>query len=97
MMTNYHVIKDTDEVQVSLSDGRSFDAEVVGTDSELDIAILEINASDLEEVTICDSDNLEVGDFVVAIGNPLALGQTVTTCLVSALGRSGLGIEGYEN
>ena len=97
MMTNYHVIKDTDEVQVSLSDGRSFDAEVVGTDSELDIAILEINASDLEEVTICDSDNLEVGDFVVAIGNPFALGQTVTTGVVSALGRSGLGIEGYEN
>ena len=97
VMTNYHVIKGADEVQVSLADGRHFEAEVLGKDTELDIAILKINAKDLIEVKISNSDNLEVGDFVVAIGNPFGLGQTVTTGVVSALGRTGLGIEGYEN
>lgn len=97
VMTNYHVIKDADEVKVSLLDGRSFEAKVKGSDPELDIAILEIDARDLVEVKIADSSRLEVGDFVVAIGNPFGLGQTVTTGIVSALGRSGLGIEGYEN
>ncbi len=97
VMTNYHVIKGADEVEVSLADGRSFEAKVLGEDAELDIAILKIKADDLIEVKIADSDLLEVGDFVVAIGNPFGLGQTVTTGVVSALGRSGLGIEGYEN
>ncbi|WP_427979031.1 DegQ family serine endoprotease [Agarivorans sp.] len=97
VMTNYHVIKGADEVQVSLADGRSFKAEVLGSDPELDIAILSIPAEDLVEVKIADSGQLEVGDFVVAIGNPFGLGQTVTTGVVSALGRTGLGIEGYEN
>jgi len=97
VMTNYHVIKGADEVQVSLADGRSFEAKVLGEDSELDIAILKIKADDLVEVKIANSDMLEVGDFVVAIGNPFGLGQTVTTGVVSALGRTGLGIEGYEN
>lgn len=97
VMTNYHVIKDADEVQVSLADGRSFIAEVVGTDPDLDIAILRIEGDDLSEVSLSDSDDLLVGDFVVAIGNPFGLGQTVTTGIVSALGRSGLGMEGYEN
>jgi Do/DeqQ family serine protease len=97
IITNFHVVKDADEVQVSLNDGRSFTAKVKGTDPELDIAILEIDGDDLAEVTLADSDRLEIGDFVVAIGNPFALGQTVTTGVVSALGRSGLGIEGYEN
>ena len=96
-MTNYHVIKGADEVQVSLADGRQFEAKVLGEDSELDIAILAIDADDLTQVKISDSDAIEVGDFVVAIGNPFGLGQTVTTGVVSALGRSGLGIEGYEN
>ena len=97
VITNYHVIKDADEVQVSLVDGRTFTAEVKGSDKELDIAILKIDARDLTDVTLADSSQLEVGDFVIAIGNPFGLGQTVTTGVVSALGRSGLGIEGYEN
>ena len=97
VMTNYHVIKDADEVQVSLADGRSFQAKVLGKDPELDIAILKIKASNLTEVTISNSDTLDVGDFVVAIGNPFGLGQTVTTGIVSALGRTGLGIEGFED
>jgi len=97
VMTNYHVIKDADEVQVSLYDGRSYDAKILGFDPDLDIAILQIAADDLVEAPIADSSTLEVGDFVVAIGNPFGLGQTVTTGVVSALGRSGLGIEGYEN
>jgi len=97
VMTNFHVIKDADEVQVSLIDGRSYKAKIIGSDPELDIAILAIKAKRLTQVTISESLLLEVGDFVVAIGNPFGLGQTVTTGIVSALGRSGLGIEGYEN
>lgn len=97
VMTNAHVIGGADEVQVSLVDGRSFSAEVMGSDTELDIAILKIDAKNLSEVPLGNSNKLEVGDFVVAIGNPFGLGQTVTTGVVSALGRSGLGIEGYEN
>lgn len=97
VMTNYHVIKGADEVHVSLVDGRSYTAKILGTDPELDIAILAIEADNLNEVKFADSSRLEVGDFVVAIGNPFGLGQTVTTGVVSALGRTGLGIEGYEN
>lgn len=97
VMTNYHVIKNADEVKVSLTDGRVFEAKIVGSDPDLDIAILEVEADNLREVKLTNSDNVEVGDFVVAIGNPFGLGQTVTTGVVSALGRSGLGLEGYEN
>ncbi|MFT6142024.1 MAG: Do/DeqQ family serine protease, partial [Psychromonas sp.] len=97
IMTNFHVIKNADEVQVSLIDGRSYKATVIGSDPELDIAILAIKAQKLTQIAISESILLEVGDFVVAIGNPFGLGQTVTTGIVSALGRSGLGIEGYEN
>ena len=97
VMTNYHVIRNADEVHVSLIDGRNLEAEVVGEDPQLDVAILRVKAKDLTEVQFADSSLLEVGDFVVAIGNPFGLGQTVTTGVVSALGRSGLGIEGYEN
>lgn len=97
VMTNYHVIKGSDEVQVALADGRHFEAQILGKDAELDIAILKIDADNLVDVKISNSDHLEVGDFVVAIGNPFGLGQTVTTGVVSALGRTGLGIEGYEN
>lgn len=97
VMTNQHVIKGADEVHVSLTDGRSYKAKVLGEDADLDIAILKIEADDLIDVKISNSDVLQVGDFVVAIGNPFGLGQTVTTGVVSALGRTGLGIEGYEN
>lgn len=97
VLTNYHVVKGADEVHVGLIDGRDFPAKIVGSDSELDIAVLKINAPNLNEIAFADSSQLEVGDFVVAIGNPFGLGQTVTTGIVSALGRTGLGIEGYEN
>jgi Do/DeqQ family serine protease len=97
VMTNHHVIRDADEIHVSLQDGRSYKAELVGSDEGLDVAILKIDGADLKEIGLADSSLLEVGDFVVAIGNPFGLGQTVTTGVVSALGRSGLGIEGYEN
>jgi Do/DeqQ family serine protease len=97
VLTNFHVVKGADEVHVGLIDGRDFPAKIVGSDSELDIAVLKINAPNLNEIAFADSSQLEVGDFVVAIGNPFGLGQTVTTGIVSALGRTGLGIEGYEN
>ncbi len=97
IITNYHVIKGADEVQIGLTDGRSFKARLIGADPEVDIAVLDIDAKGLSELTIRDSSSLRVGDFVVAIGNPFGLGQTITTGVVSALGRSGLGIEGYEN
>jgi len=97
IVTNYHVIKGADEIQVSLTDGRTFEAELIGADPEVDIAVLKIGADNLKALPLADSDGLKVGDFVVAIGNPFGLGQTITTGVVSALGRTGLGIEGYEN
>lgn len=97
VVTNHHVIKGADEIQVVLNDGRSFAAELVGSDPEVDIAVLKIEATNLVQLSMSNSDHLEVGDFVVAIGNPFGLGQTVTTGVVSALGRTGLGIEGYED
>ncbi|WP_018277975.1 DegQ family serine endoprotease [Teredinibacter turnerae] len=97
VMTNFHVVKDAEEVMVSLIDGRAFKAEVLGKDPGLDIAVLKIDADDLTDIPLANSSEMEVGDFVVAIGNPFGLGQTVTTGVVSALGRSGLGIEGFEN
>ena len=97
VITNYHVIKGADEVHVSLTDGRTFKARVVGEDPELDVAVLNIKPDNLVAVQMANSSLLEVGDFVIAIGNPFGLGQTVTTGIVSALGRTGLGIEGYEN
>ncbi|WP_196158631.1 Do family serine endopeptidase [Reinekea sp. G2M2-21] len=97
VLTNFHVINGADEVQVSLIDGRSAQATVLGADPDLDIAVLQIQARPLQAVPLADSNDVQVGDFVVAIGNPFGLGQTVTTGIVSALGRSGLGIEGFEN
>ncbi len=97
VLTNHHVIAGADEITVSLEDGRSFTAELVGSDPDVDIAVLKIPSDRLTAVRLADSDKLQVGDFVVAIGNPFGLGQTVTTGIVSALGRTGLGIEGYEN
>ncbi len=97
VLTNNHVIHRADEITVSLTDGRSFQAEIVGTDPATDIALIRIPAVKLSALPLANSDQLRVGDFVVAIGNPFGLGQTVTSGIVSALGRSGLGIEGYED
>ncbi len=97
VLTNHHVINGADEITVALEDGRSYTATLIGSDPDVDIAVLKIDAKDLHSVKLANSENLEVGDYVVAIGNPFGLGQTVTTGIVSALGRTGLGIEGYEN
>lgn len=97
VVTNNHVVEGADEVKVILNDGRSYNAKVIGTDPEADIAVLDIEAENLSALRMSDSEQVQVGDFVVAIGNPFGLGQTVTTGVVSALGRTGLGIEGYEN
>jgi len=97
VLTNSHVIQRADQITVSLTDGRSFQAELVGSDPATDVALIKIPAEELTALILANSDQLRVGDFVVAIGNPFGLGQTVTSGIVSALGRSGLGIEGYEN
>ncbi len=97
LLTNHHVIAKADEIRVTLSDGRELDAELLGADPDTDIAVLQIPSENLSAIRLADSDRLRVGDFVVAIGNPFGLSKTVTSGIVSALGRSGLGIEGYEN
>ncbi len=97
VLTNNHVIANAVQVTVTLRDGRHFDAEIVGTDPATDVAVIKVPAEDLVDISVSDSDDLRVGDFVVAIGNPFGLGQTVTSGIVSALSRSGLGIEGYED
>ncbi|MGE4111143.1 MAG: Do family serine endopeptidase [Burkholderiales bacterium] len=97
VLTNNHVIKDAEQVIVTLKDRRQFPAKLVGTDPGTDIAVLQISASRLSALRIGDSDALQVGDYVLAIGNPFGIGQTVTSGIVSALGRSGLSVEGYED
>jgi serine protease Do/serine protease DegQ len=97
VLTNHHVIDKADKIRVMLHDGRQFDAKLIGADPESDVAVIQIPAERLTAVVRADSDRLRVGDFVVAIGNPFGLGQTVTSGIVSALGRTGLGIEGYED
>ncbi len=97
VVTNHHVIANALQITVTLSDGRQLEAELVGTDPQTDVALVKIPAEDIVDIKIADSDELRVGDFVVAIGEPFGLGQTVTSGIVSALSRSGLGIEEYEN
>lgn len=96
VLTNRHVIAGADQVSVTLSDGRRFEAQVIGADRETDIAVIRIPAERLSGVPLGDSDALEVGDFVVAIGNPFGLGQTVTSGIVSALGRRVRDVGGRE-
>jgi Do/DeqQ family serine protease len=101
ILTNNHVVENADELTVEFADGRKFPAKVVGADPKTDIAVIKIDASGLSAVTFADSDKLRVGDIVFAVGNPLDVGETVTMGIVSAKGRSGLGIlddvKGYEN
>jgi Do/DeqQ family serine protease len=97
ILTNSHVVDRADEITVTLKDGRVLTATLVGKDPEADVAVIQIHADGLIALPFADSDKIRVGDFVVAIGNPFGLGQTVTSGIVSAMGRSGLGIEGYED
>ena len=97
VLTNNHVIAGADEVLVGLHDGRNFPAQLVGTDPDTDIAVLQIKAENLRAIKIGQSENLRVGDVVLAIGNPFGVGQTVTHGIVSAIGRSQLGISTFEN
>jgi Do/DeqQ family serine protease len=97
ILTNNHVVEAADEIEVSLSDGKKLLATVVGSDPETDLAVLHVDATDLPATTFGSSDTLRVGDIVLAIGNPFGFGQTVTAGIVSALGRSGLGINVFEN
>jgi serine protease Do/serine protease DegQ len=97
VVTNNHVIANADQISVKLRDGRNLEAQLVGTDPDTDVAVIKIPAKDLTALRLADSEKLLVGDFVVAIGNPFGLGQTVTSGIISALARSGLGIGEYEN
>lgn len=97
IITNHHVIDNAAQILVTLSDGRDVEANLVGSDPEADVALVRIEATGLTQLAWADSSALRVGDFCVAIGNPFGLGQTVTSGIVSALGRSGLGIENFED
>jgi len=97
ILTNYHVVEAADEIEVAFPDGKKLLAEVKGSDPDTDLAVLRVKASNLPSITFGSSENLRVGDIVLAIGNPLGIGQTVTFGIVSALGRTGLGINTFEN
>ena len=98
VLTNNHVISHADKISVQMNDGREFDAKLIGGDDQSDIALLQLqNPTGLTQIAIADSDKLRVGDFAVAVGNPFGLGQTATSGIISALGRSGLNLEGLEN
>ncbi len=97
VLTNHHVIDNADDVQVTLSDGRTVKAEFIGSDADTDVALIRIPTGNLTEIKLGDSTQLRVGDFVVAIGNPFGFSQTVTSGIVSAVGRSGIRGLGYQN
>ena len=97
ILTNQHVVETADEVRVALSDGRTLEARLVGTDPDSDLAVLKVNAGNLPAITFAAPDSARVGDVVLAIGNPFGVGQTVTMGIVSALNRSHLGINTFEN
>lgn len=97
VLTNHHVIENADDVQVTLGDGRTVKADFIGSDADTDIALIRIKADNLTDIKLADSNALRVGDFVVAIGNPFGFTQTVTSGIVSAVGRSGIRGLGYQN
>ncbi|WP_137935942.1 Do family serine endopeptidase [Chitinivorax sp. B] len=97
IITNNHVVQSADEIEVALADGRTASAQVVGSDPESDLAVIKVNLPRLPAATLANSDQLSVGDVVLAIGNPFGVGQTVTAGIVSALGRTQLGINTFEN
>ena len=97
ILTNNHVIDGADEIKVTLRTGETYEAKLIGTDPDSDVAVIQIKATNLTAVPLANSEKLQVGDFAIAIGNPFGLGQTVTSGIISAIERSGLGIEGYEN
>jgi serine protease Do len=97
ILTNNHVVDDATDVTVTLPDRREFKGRVVGKDAKIDLAVVKIEANNLPAITVANSSKLEIGDFVLAIGNPFGVGQTVTMGIVSATGRNGLGIEDYED
>lgn len=97
VLTNHHVIENADDVQVTLADGRTVKAQFLGSDRDTDIALIRIPAQNLTDIKLGNSDQLRVGDFVVAIGNPFGFSQTVTSGIVSAVGRSGIRGLGYQN
>lgn len=98
VLTNNHVVNGADKINVQLGDGSEYEAKLIGHDEQTDIALIQIQgAKNLTQVKVADSDQLKVGDFAVAIGNPFGLGQTATSGIISALGRSGLNLEGLEN
>jgi len=97
ILTNHHVVEAADEIQIALSDGTTLDAKTVGTDPETDLAVLKVERNDLPAITFARSETQRVGDLVLAIGNPFGVGQTVTMGIISALGRSHLGINTFEN
>ncbi|MEO8037218.1 MAG: Do family serine endopeptidase [Betaproteobacteria bacterium] len=97
ILTNHHVVDAADEIEIALADGRKMPARVIGTDPDTDLAVLKVDNKDLPSITFGQSENLNVGDVVLAIGNPFGVGQTVTMGIVSALGRSHLGINTFEN
>ncbi len=97
ILTNHHVVENADEITVTLADNRSLDASVVGSDPGSDIAVLQVDADGLTEMPLGDSESVRVGDFVLAIGNPFGLQHTVTSGIVSGLGRTGINPEGYED
>ena len=97
ILTNNHVVATADEIEIALADGRKMSAKVVGTDPDTDLALIKIDAENLPAITFASSDKLNVGDVVLAIGNPFGVGQTVTQGIISALGRNHLGINTFEN